>query len=290
MENKIIRPIINIAQVISNNYSEDSDSTSFMRIGRYDADNLFRIFFKISTNKIPQNAKIVDATLIINIKNIGEGHPNIITPYALMENWELENVTWENQPFFNDKISGESINISRKSQCKLKITSIIQKWYKNEISNYGIILKNNEIKDKTVSTIVADMDSSYRPVIKISYILKKLCEKDPCEKNSTEFIEKVEEFNTGELFRFSTLRNTSLQSTVIFLVKNLGINTIIVHLQVSPDGIDFIDEPFTVLIGMNEIKYLVPSIFSKFTRVVVKNVNANEISRVKIWYQAQEQF
>jgi hypothetical protein len=275
---------MDIVQVMSNNCSDD---TSFIGIGRYDAENLFRILFKISMNKIPQNAIIVDATLIINIKHVESGYPNIITPYALMENWELENVTWDNQPYFNTRIFGESLNVRKRSQCKLKITSIIEKWYKNEISNYGIILKNDEIQDKTISKIVADMESTYRPIIKISYLLKNPVEKDPFEKCPTEFTEKVEEFNTDDLFRFSTLINTSLKTTVIFLVKNLGINTITAHLQISPDGINFIDEPFIASIEMNEIKYLVPSIFSKFTRIAVKNVNANKSSRVKVWYQAQ---
>lgn len=287
MEYQIIRPAVYIGQLMSKNYSEYLDNYSFMRIGRYDTENLFRIVFKSSINKIPHNAKIVDATLIITIKHAGSGYPNIITPYALMEDWELESVTWENQPYYNPKIFGESINVRRRCQCKIKITSMVQKWYKNEISNYGFILKNDEIQDKTTSKILVDMDSTYRPIIKISYILKDPEEKELCEKPADKFIEEVEEFNTSDVFRFSTLKNTSLNSTVTFLVKNIGINTITAHVQVSPDGINYIDEPFQPLIGTTEIKCLVPSIFLKFTRIAVKNVIPNETSRVKIWHQAQ---
>lgn len=284
MEYKTIKPKVDLVQVMSNNDLIDSDNISFIHIGRYDEENLFRVLFKIFMNKIPQNVKIIDATLIINIKHVGSGYPNIITTYALMENWGLEGVTWENQPHYNTKISGESINVSRRSQCKLKITSIIKKWYKNEISNYGIVLKNNEIKDKTTSKIVGDMDA----IVQITYSSKNIIGKDLNEKCPPQFTEKVERFDTDDLFGYSTLRNTSLKSTVIFLVENLGTNIITAHLQVSPDGINFIDEPFKVLIEMNEIKYLVPCIFSKFTRVAVKNINSVETSTVKIWYQAQK--
>jgi len=285
LEYEIIRPKISIVQIMSNDFLENSDDT--IRIGKYNSKNLFRILFKISMDKLPQNAKIVDATLIINIKHVGTGYPNIITPYALMENWDLENVTWDNQPYFNNKICVGSINVTKRCKCKLKITSIVEKWYKNEISNFGLVLKNNEKESKTISKIVADMDSNCKPTIKIFYIKRNSDEIDFRTQCPIEFTDKVEEFNTDDKFSFSALRNTSLKNTVVFLVKNIGNNTLTAHLQVSPDGINFIDEPFTALIGMNEIKYLIPCMFSKFTRVAVKDINSIETSCVRIWYQAQ---
>ena len=82
--------------------------------------------------------------------------------------------------------------------------------------------------------------------------------------------------------------NTSLTKTVMFFVKNLGVHDITANLQVSPDGINFINEPAQIIVGMNAIKFIVPCIFAKFTRVAVKNVNCGETSRAKIWYKAQE--
>jgi len=40
--------------------------------------------------------------------------------------------------------------------------------------------------------------------------------------------------------------------------------------------------------ALNQLKFIVPCIFAKLTRVVVKNVNPLETSIVKIWCQAQE--
>ena len=60
------------------------------------------------------------------------------------------------------------------------------------------------------------------------------------------------------------------------------------HLQVSPDGVHFIDEPTIISVEKNNIKFIVPCIFAKFTRVAVKNIYCDETSIVKIWYQAQQ--
>lgn len=109
-----------------------------------------------------------------------------------------------------------------------------------------------------------------------------------CTSPPTKFIDKSEEFDTNDLYSFSELINTSLTTTVMFFIKNVAIYEIIAHLQVSPDGINFINEPMQISVGMNEIKFIVPCIFAKFTRVAVKNVTSGETSRVKIWYQAQE--
>ncbi|MCJ7689736.1 MAG: DUF6385 domain-containing protein [Clostridiaceae bacterium] len=109
-----------------------------------------------------------------------------------------------------------------------------------------------------------------------------------CKSVPTKFIDKSEEFDTNDSYSFSKLMNTSLTKTVMFFVKNIGVKEIEAHIQVTPDGINFINEPMEILIVMNEIKFIVPCIFAKFTRVAVKNIYYGETSRVKIWYQAQE--
>ncbi|MGV8980204.1 DUF6385 domain-containing protein [Clostridium sp.] len=110
----------------------------------------------------------------------------------------------------------------------------------------------------------------------------------PCPSPPTKFIDISEEFDTNDLYSFSELINTSLTKTVMYFVKNIDIYEITAHLQVSPNGIDFINEPTVITLDSNILKFIVPCIFSKFTRVAVKNIYSGETSRVKIWYQAQE--
>ena len=274
---------IQLAQVTSNDHSENLDNSSVMRIGMHDIKKIYRILFTIPIYKMPLDAEIVEAKLKLTLIANGSKHTNIITPYALIENWALNTVTWYNQPALNPKIFGETINMEKKSHYVLDITPIIEKWHTNEIPNHGIILKSQEINSKTSAKMIADIRKSCGPKVEIFFKSKCSCELTP-----TKFIDKTEELDTNDSYCFSEIRNTSLLNTVIFFVENLEMHEITAHLQVSPDGVNFINEPTKISVEKNKIKFIVPCIFAKFTRVAVKNICCNETSRVKIWYQAQE--
>jgi len=279
----ILEPKIQFVQVASNCSSEYLNNSKVMFIGMCDVNKIFRMLFKIPINKLPEDAKIVDAKLKLILIPNGSKYTDIITPYALIEEWKLKTVTWDNQPAFNSEIFGKSVNVRRGAQYVFDITSIIQQWHKNKIQNNGIILKNQEIKNKTLAKTITDITKSYAPKVEIFY--RSECSSRKCQ---TDFIDKSEEFDTSDSYSFSKIRNTSITKTVMFFVKNIEKYEIRAHIQVSPDGINFIDEPTQILVGLNEIKFIVPCIFAKFTRVAVKNIRCGKRSRVKIWYQAQE--
>ena len=113
MDTISLEPEIQLAQVTSNHHSENLDNSSVVRIGMRDIKKIYRILFKISITKLPQDAEIVEAKLKLTLMANGSKHTNIITPYALIENWALNTVTWYNQPAFNPKIFGEIINVKR---------------------------------------------------------------------------------------------------------------------------------------------------------------------------------
>lgn len=279
----IVEPKIEFAQIVSNNYLKNSNYASAMRIGVSDKKNIYRILFKIPMNKIPPNISIVSAFLKINLTPIRSRHQNIITPYALTEDWKLNTVTWDNQPSFNSEIFGESVNVKRVLQYSLDITPIVQKWCNNEISDYGIVLKNCELKSGALVKMNTYKNKPSGPKVEFFYEHKCQCEIVP-----TKFTERIEALDTYSLYRYSIARNTSLTKTVIFFIENQGDNKTICHLQVSPDGVTYINEPAEISLEKSEMKFLVPCIFGKFTRVAARNINSSETSRVKIWYLSQE--
>lgn len=283
MDTIILEPKIQLAQIASNCKLENRYNSSIMGIGMYNINNVYRILFKIPIKKVPQDAEIVHVKLKLILISNRSKCTNIVTPYALIDNWNLNTVEWDNQPDFNPEIFGENVNVKRGARYVFDITSLVQKWHRNEIPNYGIILKNKEIKNRTFVKTIADIREQYGPVVEIFYKTKS-----SCESTCTKFIEKIEELYTNDLYSFSKIRNTSLTKTVIFFVRNLEIHEITAHLQVSPDGVNFINEPMNISVGMNKIKFIVPCIFAQFTRVAVRNIYCGETSKVKVWYQAQE--
>lgn len=283
MNLQIVEPRIEYKQIVSSNHFKNLNNISAMRIGVSDKKNIYRVLFKIPMNKIPPNASIVSAFLKINLTPIRSRYQNIITPYALAEDWKLNTVTWDNQPPFNLEIFGESVKVTKTSHYSVDITPIVEKWYNNEISDYGIVLKNYELKSGALVKMNTYINKPSEPKVEIFYEHKCQCEIIP-----TKFIERIEEFDTYSSYRYSIARNTSLTKTVIFFVENQGDSKTICHLQVSPDGVNYINEPAEISLEKNEIKFLVPCIFGKFTRVAARDIHDSEKSRIKIWYLSQE--
>lgn len=286
MEPFHIKPNINIAQIISNKPSENFGYIPAMFLGRYTPNCICRILFKFPITSLPEDAMIIEATFnITSFSNNIATLPKKITPYALIENWSVDTVNWNNQPLFNEEIRGESAAAGRGIENEFDITSIVRKWYDNQIPNHGIILKSDEIKDNTYARLITDINKSYGPNINIIYQLKSEC---VCKVIPTKFIEGIEEFDTNGDYKFSKTRDTSLTKTVTYFIENLGESSVTANLQISPDGVNFVEDKGVKVIKKNEVVVLIPYVFAKFTRLRVKNINNNEISRVRIWYQGQK--
>ena len=279
MDHLILKQKIQFTQIISNCHL---DNIPLMFIKMYDENKIYRTLFKIPMNKLPQDIEIVEAKLKLVLMVNETNSTNVVTPYAIAENWDMNTVTWHNQPSYNSVIFGQSVNVKCDAKYIFDITNIVKKWYGNEIPNNGIILKNHEKHCSDFAKVPSDKKEACGPTVEIIY--KANC---PCIPTCNKFIDKSEEFCTNDSYHFSQTRNTSLTSTVMFFVKNLEIDEIKAHIQVSPDGVNFINEPMEILVEMDTIKFIVPCIFAKFTRVAVKNIHCGKTSRVKIWYQAQ---
>ena len=94
--------------------------------------------------------------------------------------------------------------------------------------------------------------------------------------------------STTNCCTFSSIKDTSLTKTVTFFITNLGINPVTVNAQISPDGNNFINESLIVTVQRGETVIIVPYCFANYTRLVIKNINSDYHSKVKIWYQAQQ--
>lgn len=86
----------------------------------------------------------------------------------------------------------------------------------------------------------------------------------------------------GESYTDNFLTHNARAITVF--VKNIGENPITVSLQNSPNGLDFTDDPQQLELSVNKTGYLVPYIFSKYTRVVAKSA---QTGAAHIWFQMQ---
>ncbi|SHJ76549.1 DNRLRE domain-containing protein [Paramaledivibacter caminithermalis] len=286
MEQLYVNTNIEIAQILSSQPSKNFSEMPAMFLGRYTSSCICRILFKFPITSLPKDAIIIKAKFnITSFSNTMGMPPKKVTPYALTENWLVNTVNWKNQPSFSSDICGESLNMGKGTHNEFDITSIVRKWYNNEIPNYGIIIKNDEKKDGRYVRLMTTTNTDSGPIVEIVYKLESKC---ICRVIPTKFIEGIEEFDTNTSYHFSTIRDTSLTKTITYFIQNLGENSITADLQISPDGINFIEDNKIAMIRKNETIRLIPYVFAKFIRVRVKNINKDETSRVRIWFQAQE--
>jgi len=283
MESIVIKPCMDFAQTMSSHPEKEYGELPIMRIGKYDANNLDRILIKFSLACIPANAVIVQANLELFMQK--QSNTTVVTPYALEGNWTKNSVTWNNMPSYNPAVYGESQTISRSERYTFDMTSIVSAWYNAEMSNFGIVLKGEENYNSTSANVLIDTTPYHEAVIEITYTLKADC---TCIVIPTQFIEADEEFNTTDLYYYSTTKNTSLTKTVTYFIKNTGFNNVTANIQITPDEVEFINEQETIIIEPSKIVALIPCTFSKFARVRVKNTSTGETSSVKIWYQSQK--
>lgn len=257
---------------------------STMHLGRKNESSIYRILFKFPVSIIPNQCFILKAILKIYIRYAGLLTPIAFTPYALSQDWSFQTVTWNNQPAYYPTVAGETKLIQKGDFHTFNITRMITKWYENEIMNYGLIIKSEELQDQSYMQINTDLNSDLSPVIEIAYT-----QKSKINIVSSRYISGNEEIDTAGSYSFSSIVDISLTKTITCHIKNLGSTPVEVKYQTSPNGIDFIDDCSNprILPG-HEMIWLVPYSFAKYGRIAARNIDPTETSRIKIWYEAQE--
>lgn len=279
-----IKTQLEIVEINYNNTTQVYGTSKTMYLGRKNSSTIYRMLFKFPISMIPSNCIILKATLKLYVQSASLSPLSSFTPFALTENWSVDTVSWANQPTFDPNISGEALPINRAGFYTFNITEIVLMWYSQQISNYGIIIKNDEIQDRTYHQIATVINSASSPVVKINYTERTSA------GSSIQFIESIGEIDTHfDDYSFSHIADVSLTKTITCHVENLGDTPIEMIFQSSPDGILFSDDVSAPkIIQGSQIDWVTPYSFAKYGRVAVRNINPSETSRVRIWYQAQQ--
>jgi len=83
---------------------------------------------------------------------------------------------------------------------------------------------------------------------------------------------------------FTDVFPTHNARAVTMFAKNTGENPVTIFLQNSPNGLDFVDDPQRLELAAGKTGYLVPYIFSKYTRAVAQSTQE---ASVRLWTQIQ---
>lgn len=156
---------------LTNRFPDGNINDDYITVG---SDGLYTyscfLFFDIST--IPSNAIISNAELVLfKTDNFYDDSSKCIYIYPLFDYFSTY-TTYNNPPEVNHLIKGSIYPLTSKISTTSNIAKIVSLWFKNPLSNKGIILckKNNNFMANFCSAKCSDTD--FTPFIKVIYSIK----------------------------------------------------------------------------------------------------------------------
>ena len=243
--------------------------------------------FKFSNSIDINDIEILNASLnltLINDNNFSiEEFRNNIAIYKIIEDFNIENVSWNNYPkAISLKLLDSDINY-KDNIVSFNISSLYENVLELQNSVYGLIIICRPSLKSSIYQIYSS-SSNKQPFIAINY------EKSTNnEIKNLEIIFKENEFTiqSSDSEFFSETINISNFNNATYFIKNLGDLPVYAYLQISPDGINFADEVVEAYINAGESKILPITNFLKFSRVKFINRQNDTGSNIQIWFQGQ---
>ena len=243
--------------------------------------------FKFSNSLDINDIEILNASLnltLINDNNFSiEEFRNNIAIYKIIEDFSIENVSWNNYPkAIALKLLDSDINY-KDNIVSFNISSLYEDVLELQNSVYGLIIICRPSLKSSIYQIYSS-SSDKQPLIAINY------EKSTNnEIKNLEIIFKENEFTiqSSDSEFFSETINISNFNNATYFIKNLGDLPVYAYLQISPDGINFADEVVEAYINAGESKILPITNFLKFSRVKFINRQNDTGSNIQIWFQGQ---
>lgn len=243
--------------------------------------------FKFSNSLDINDIEILNASLnltLINDNNFSiEEFRNNIAIYKIIEDFSIEDVSWNNYPkAIALKLIDSDINY-KDNIVSFNISSLYENVLELQNSVYGLIIICRPSLKSSIYQIYSS-SSDKQPLIAINY------EKSTNnEIKNLEIIFKENEFTiqSSDSEFFSETINISNFNNATYFIKNLGDLPVYAYLQISPDGINFADEVVEAYINAGESKILPITNFLKFSRVKFINRQNDTGSNIQIWFQGQ---
>ncbi|GEM_PF-5525842 len=168
---------------------------------------------------------------------------------------------------------------------KCDITALVSDWSDLPAKNYGLTL---ELASPVCGSIFFESKrGNHPPFVLIEYSHKK---PEPICRDAriiSDFVDEIHRLQQQGPRATSPLIDISRSKTVSVFVQNLGSNPVTAHLQISPDGSSFIDDPQLVRLTDQNPAVIVPYRFAKYLRTVVQSDNGTGHINVNIRYQSQ---
>lgn len=241
---------------------------------------------------LPPICDVVRATLNVYVRDQinFSGKQSEISLFNNLDNFEGPIIDWANKP----RIEGEpdsklifSGNLKHK-YVSCDITELVVDWHKGLQENCGITLIDTGHRG---NLIVLDSKTGTHPAyITIDYLQRSsgCCPPPlPGEYLKSEFIDKIYNLNGNQPDILSPAIMVPTSKLISCFVKNTGTTAFDINLQISPDNMNFVDDPQTISVAPAQTVIITPLYFAKFMRLHINNSIPLGNIEAKVWWQLQ---
>ena len=241
---------------------------------------------------LPPICDVVRATLNVYVRDQinFSSKQSEISLFNNLDNFEGPIIDWTDKPRIEDEPDSRLIFSSnlKHRYVSCDITELVVDWHKGLQANCGITLidtghsRNLIVLDSKIGT--------HPPYITIDYLqrLPGCCPSPPPgEYLKNEFIDKAYDLSGSQADIYSSSIMVPTSKLISCFVKNTGTTAFDINLQISPDNMNFVDDPQTISVVPAQTVIITPQYFAKFIRLHINNTSPLDVIDAKIWWQLQ---
>lgn len=258
----------------------------FMSAGRSSYGQLGYILVNFSPqSRLPVGATITSAELLLYVlTTFSASTAPVYGVHRIQQTWSASTVNWANRPLY-DSAAVTTFASPVLGLLTIGVTSLIEQWVSGQSCEAGLLIKNeNEFNANTYfqAATVNRKNCDFWPRLKIDYSTPAVA----IGSITPQFINDYINLLVPASGSAEHEKDVSLLNLVTILVTNNGPSAVEVHLEISPDGTNFVPEGRTITVYASTTEALVSGLFARYVKVVADDLNGIG-ANLDIYYQGQ---
>lgn len=259
---------------------------TLMSAGRSSTGEMAYMLLKFSPQqRLPVGAVVTNAELFLTITSVfSDSVSPIYGVHRIQQRWRPCGVTWAKLPLY-DLSPVATFASPILGLMSISLTNLVEQWVLGEKCDAGLLIKNEtEFAPRTyirASTINYPNCDSW-PRLCIQYTIPAVV----VGSITPQFTNNYVNLTVPPLGSAEHEKDVSLLNLVTILITNNGPSSVELHLEISPDGTNFMQEGRIITIAPSTTEALVSGLFARYVKVFADDVGGLGAD-LDVYYQGQ---
>lgn len=248
---------------------------------------IYRNLMLYNFSILPASTVVNNAVLTLHIASqVNLSLTKTFSIHKVIENWSTFPIYSRLCPLYDPVPAAQFTVGSGTTQVSINLTALISEWVQDPQRNFGMLFKAEDeaIPNTGVRAYCTGArDSELWPGLDVMFSdITVSVDVQP------EFVQETESgLTTQDSNQYSIPRELGTAYFSSFYVRNTGSNNALVQLQVSGDGINYIDDGLLITIAPGNQEILVPQYFGDLARVAYRSETVGQSTTLEIIYVAK---